>query len=167
MKTMLFLRIALFQIALFSICEAVEIDPAEQPLVQIRFPLNDTIGDGAHSEIIYVLYKSGIGYSTLKYWQQFGGASSGANKNRKTFWLDQSHIDAAVAAARSFPEAQATVPPSQQIIIEGTAIEGGRIVSSWNTPGTKTLLLLTLFGGMRDELQKHFHRISTGSSDEE
>lgn len=152
---------------MFSICEAVEIDPAERPLVQIQFPLTDTIGDGAHIEIIYVLLKSGIGYSILDQWQQSGGARIGSKRNRKTFWLDQSQIDAAVTAARSFPDAKATVPPSQQIIIEGTAIEGGRIVSSWNIPDTKTLLLLTLFGGMRDELQKHFHSISTGSSDEE
>ena len=58
-----FLRAAFASFAICSVCHGIEIDPTEQPLLRIRFPLNDTVGEGIHIEVVYVLLKSGIGYS--------------------------------------------------------------------------------------------------------
>ena len=53
---------------------AVEIDPLEVPLLKLTCPLDsNTEADGPQESIIFVLYKSGIGYSARNIWAGSGG----------------------------------------------------------------------------------------------
>ncbi|MCK9589356.1 MAG: hypothetical protein M0Q93_08345 [Terrimicrobiaceae bacterium] len=154
---MSFLRQSIIAIALVSVCSAIEIDPKEKPLLTIRFPFSDTVDSGSDNEVLYVLLKSGIGYSVFRVGQKIGGSGFvGSFRNRHTFWLEQGLIDAVVAQAISAEATKATVPPSRQMIIEGTAIEGGKKICSWNDRNANTLKILTFLGGVRDDLNQHF-----------
>jgi len=158
---MTLLRQLLIAVILIApIARAVEIDPREAPLVKLTCPLDsNTEVDGPHETIIFVLYKSGIGYSARMIWNAHGGGSRGTTRNRYTFWLEPSMIEAVVSAAQAYPATKDIPPRNQQLIIEGSAIPT-KVVSSWLHSGESPLKVFCLLDPrMRDDLLSHFRQV--------
>jgi len=158
---MILIRLLLLVMILISPnVRAIEIDSREVPLVKLTCPLDsNTENDGSHETIIFVLYKSGIGYSARESWNAHGGASSGKTSNRFKFWLEPSLIEAVVSAAQTYPVTKDTPPRNEQLIIEGSALPE-KVVSSWLHSGESPLKLFYLLDPrMRDDLLSHFQRV--------
>jgi hypothetical protein len=155
-----FHQLLLAMILISPMARAIEIDRQEVPLLKLTCPLDSNPeANGPHETIVYVLYKSGIGYSAREAWNAFHGGHSGKTTNRYRFWLEPSMIEAVVAAAQSYPPAKEIPPRNQQLIIEGSAIPT-QIVSSWLRSSEFPLKLFYLLDPrMREDLLSHFRRV--------
>ena len=160
-KNMLLIRLLLFaMLAISPMARAVEIDPQEAPLLKLTCPIDSNAEEnGPHEAIVFVLYKSGIGYSARKIWNAHGGGGSGTTRDSYTFWLEPSMIEAAVSSAQSYPATKDIPLRNQQLIIEGSSIPK-RMVSSWLHSGESPLKLFYLLDPrIREDLLLHFQQV--------